>query len=59
MDDSGAFQAWAGAAIARRWPRARLAEIAALRGDLSTRRKYGIERKKKRVETVSEDKKLG
>jgi aminoglycoside/choline kinase family phosphotransferase len=42
MDDSGAFQAWAGAAIARRWPRARLAEIAALRGDLSTRRFWRV-----------------
>src|ERR1700678_1284676 len=42
MDDSGAFQAWADAAIARRWPRARLAEIAALRGDLSTRRFWRV-----------------
>ena len=37
MDDSDAFRAWAAAAIARRWPRARLDQIAALRGDLSTR----------------------
>jgi N-acetylmuramate 1-kinase len=42
MDDGGAFQAWAAAAIARRWPRARLAEIAALRGDLSTRRFWRV-----------------
>jgi len=42
MDDGGAFRAWAGAAIARRWPRARLAEIAALRGDLSTRRFWRV-----------------
>src|SRR6202451_582437 len=42
MDDSGAFQAWADAAIARRWPRARLAEIAALRGDLATRRFWRV-----------------
>ncbi len=38
MDDSGAFQAWAASAIAQRWPGARLDQIAALRGDLSTRR---------------------
>jgi N-acetylmuramate 1-kinase len=42
MDDGGAFQAWAAAAIVRRWPRARLAEIAALRGDLSTRRFWRV-----------------
>jgi aminoglycoside/choline kinase family phosphotransferase len=42
MDDSGAFQAWAAAAIARRWPRARLDKIAALRGDLSTRRFWRV-----------------
>ena len=42
MDDGDAFQAWAAAAIARRWPRARLGEIAALRGDLSTRRFWRI-----------------
>src|SRR6202167_1980614 len=42
MDDSGALQAWADATIARRWPRARLAEIAALRGDLSTRRFWRV-----------------
>ena len=38
MDDSGAFEAWAAEAVARRWPRARVAKIEALRGDLSTRR---------------------
>src|ERR1700722_6661825 len=42
MDDSGAFQAWAAAAIARRWPRAHLDQIAALRGDLSTRRFWRV-----------------
>jgi N-acetylmuramate 1-kinase len=42
MDDSGAFQAWAAAAIARRWPRARVDQIAALRGDLSTRRFWRV-----------------
>jgi len=42
MDDNGAFQAWAATAIARRWPHARLDEIAALRGDLSTRRFWRV-----------------
>ena len=42
MDDSDAIQAWAAAAIARRWPRARLDQIAALRGDLSTRRFWRV-----------------
>ena len=42
MDDSGAFQAWADAAIAKRWPSARLDQIAALRGDLSTRRFWRV-----------------
>ncbi len=42
MDDGGAFQAWAAEAIARRWPRARLDAIAALRGDLSTRRFWRV-----------------
>src|SRR5271169_7258167 len=42
MDDSGAFEAWAAEAIARRWPRARIAKIAALRGDLSTRRFWRV-----------------
>jgi aminoglycoside/choline kinase family phosphotransferase len=42
MDDSGAFRAWAEAAIAKRWPGARLDQIAALRGDLSTRRFWRV-----------------
>jgi aminoglycoside/choline kinase family phosphotransferase len=42
MDDGGAFEAWAAEAIARRWPRARIANIAALRGDLSTRRFWRV-----------------
>jgi aminoglycoside/choline kinase family phosphotransferase len=42
MDDSGAFQAWADAAIAKRWPGARLDQITALRGDLSTRRFWRV-----------------
>jgi aminoglycoside/choline kinase family phosphotransferase len=42
MDDSGAFHAWATQAIAQRWPRARVAQIAALRGDLSTRRFWRV-----------------
>ncbi|HLX05256.1 MAG TPA: phosphotransferase, partial [Candidatus Binatus sp.] len=42
MDDSGAMQAWAAAAIARRSPRARVDQIAALRGDLSTRRFWRV-----------------
>ncbi len=42
MDDGGAFQAWAAAAIATRWPGAQLDKIAALRGDLSTRRFWRV-----------------
>ncbi|MGA6971710.1 MAG: phosphotransferase [Candidatus Binatus sp.] len=42
MDDSGAFHAWATQAIAQRWPRAQVAQIAALRGDLSTRRFWRV-----------------
>lgn len=42
MDDSGAFASWAAAAIAQRWPHARLDQIAALRGDLSTRRFWRV-----------------
>src|SRR5271154_3655725 len=42
MDDGGAFEAWVAEAIARRWPRARIANIAALRGDLSTRRFWRV-----------------
>ncbi|HYL60692.1 MAG TPA: phosphotransferase [Candidatus Acidoferrales bacterium] len=38
MDAGGAFEDWAADAIARRWAGARVAEIDALRGDLSTRR---------------------
>src|SRR5271163_606986 len=42
MDDSGAFQAWAATAVARRWPRARVDKFAALRGDLSSRRFWRV-----------------
>jgi len=42
MDDSGAFHAWAAGAIATRWPGARVGKIAALRGDLSTRRFWRV-----------------
>jgi aminoglycoside/choline kinase family phosphotransferase len=42
MDDSGAIQRWAHEAVARRWPRARIDAIAALRGDLSTRRFWRV-----------------
>ena len=42
MDDSGAFHAWATEAAARRWPGARVDHIAALRGDLSTRRFWRV-----------------
>ena len=42
MDDSAAFHAWAAQAIAKRWPRARLNQVAALRGDLSTRRFWRV-----------------
>jgi N-acetylmuramate 1-kinase len=42
MDDGGAFGTWAAEAIARRWPRARVERIAALRGDLSTRRFWRV-----------------
>ena len=41
MDD-GAFATWAAEALARRWPRARVDNIAALRGDLSTRRFWRV-----------------
>jgi len=43
MNDSGAFEAWAAQAVPRRWPRARIAEITALRGDLSTRRFWRVD----------------
>ena len=42
MDDGGAFESWAGDAVARRWPRARIENIAALRGDLSSRRFWRV-----------------
>jgi hypothetical protein len=42
MDDGGAFEAWAAEAVVRRWPRARIANIDALRGDLSTRRFWRV-----------------
>src|SRR5271166_293428 len=42
MDDSGAFHAWAARAIATRWPGARVDKVAALPGDLSTRRFWRV-----------------
>ena len=42
MHDDGAFETWAAKAIARRWSGARLDKIAALRGDLSTRRFWRV-----------------
>jgi aminoglycoside/choline kinase family phosphotransferase len=36
------FETWAAKAVARRWPRARVEKIAALRGDLSTRRFWRV-----------------
>jgi N-acetylmuramate 1-kinase len=42
MDDGGAFGNWAAEAVARRWPAARVDRIAALRGDLSTRRFWRV-----------------
>jgi len=42
MDDGAVFHAWATQAIARRWPDARVEHIAALRGDLSTRRFWRV-----------------
>ena len=42
MDDGGAFGVWAAEVVARRWPRARIDNVAALRGDLSTRRFWRI-----------------
>jgi N-acetylmuramate 1-kinase len=42
MHDDGAFETWAEEAIARRWPGAHLDKIAALRGDLSTRRFWRV-----------------
>jgi aminoglycoside/choline kinase family phosphotransferase len=36
------FEKWATAAVARRWPRARVEKITAVRGDLSTRRFWRV-----------------
>lgn len=40
--DVGVFQSWAAEAVARQWPRASVDKIAALRGDLSTRRFWRV-----------------
>ncbi len=42
MQPDDAFEIWAAKAVARRWPRARVEKIAALRGDLSTRRFWRV-----------------
>jgi aminoglycoside/choline kinase family phosphotransferase len=42
VQHDGAFQTWATEAVARRWPRDRVDKIAALRGDLSTRRFWRV-----------------
>jgi aminoglycoside/choline kinase family phosphotransferase len=42
MNADKGFEAWAADAIARRWPNARIERIAALRGDLSTRRFWRV-----------------
>ncbi len=42
MQPDNAFEIWAAKAVARRWPRARVDKIAALRGDLSTRRFWRV-----------------
>ena len=42
MQHDDAFETWAAKAVARRWPRARVDKIAALRGDLSTRRFWRV-----------------
>ncbi len=42
MQHDDAFETWAAKAVARRWPRARVDQIAALRGDLSTRRFWRV-----------------
>jgi N-acetylmuramate 1-kinase len=42
MQDGGGFETWAADAIARRWQGARVEKIAALRGDLSTRRFWRV-----------------
>jgi hypothetical protein len=36
------FETWAAKSVARRWPRAHVDKIAALRGDLSTRRFWRV-----------------
>lgn len=42
MNDCGTFATWAAEAVGRRWPSARIDQIAALRGDLSTRRFWRV-----------------
>lgn len=42
MDDGGAFAIWAAEVVARRWPSARIDNVAPLRGDLSTRRFWRV-----------------
>ena len=42
MDHDEELERWAAKAVARRWPRARVEKIAALRGDLSTRRFWRV-----------------
>ena len=42
MQHDDAFETWAAKVVARRWPRARVDKIAALRGDLSTRRFWRV-----------------
>lgn len=42
MNDVAGFETWAAGAVARRWPDARVDKIAALKGDLSTRRFWRI-----------------
>ena len=42
MNDGGTFATWAAAAVGRRWPSARIDQITALRGDLSTRRFWRV-----------------
>jgi N-acetylmuramate 1-kinase len=40
--DVGGFESWAAKAVARQWPRASVDSVAALRGDLSTRRFWRV-----------------
>ncbi|MGA3229980.1 MAG: hypothetical protein ABSD51_08550, partial [Candidatus Binatus sp.] len=42
MQHDEELEKWAAEAVARRWPRARIDKIAALRGDLSTRRFWRV-----------------